>query len=85
MQEMGRCGRNRHSDGSNPTDDFVLIIKLNDHVHMNERIVAEDESSDKESANTIKSCEAVTSKREQMKIQRQELLNVLQLFMLNKD
>ena len=74
-----------HSDGSNPTGDFALTINLSDCAGVNERIFTEGESSDKESASTIESCEAATSKAEQIKIQRQEPLSVLQLLMLNKD
>lgn len=28
IQEMGRCGRSRNNDGSNPTDDFFLFLSL---------------------------------------------------------
>ena len=36
IQEMGRCGRNRNNDGTEPSDDFFLFLSLQDFVYLNE-------------------------------------------------
>ena len=82
---MGRCGRCRQNDGSNPSDVFALILNLNDCVCMNERIFATDSNNDKETANTIRLSEAVIAKKDQMEMQRNDLFQVLKLLHLNKD
>ena len=85
IQEMGRCGRCRQNDGSNPSDLFILILNLNDYIYMNERIFSKDSKPDDETPNTIKLSEAVITKEEQMEAQRNDLLHVLKFLMLNKN
>ena len=38
IQEMGRCGRTRNDDGTNPTDIFFLFLSLQDFIYLNERL-----------------------------------------------
>ena len=85
IQEMGRCGRCRQNDGSNPTDAFVLILNLIDYVYMNERIFAPVSNNDKETPNAVRLSEAVITKKDQMEMQRHDLIQVLKLLYLNKD
>lgn len=52
-QEMGRCGRCRQNDGSNPSDVFASILNLNDRVCMNKRIFSPESNDDKETPNAV--------------------------------
>ena len=38
IKKMGRCGRTRNDDGTNPTDIFFLFLSLQDFIYLNERL-----------------------------------------------
>ena len=46
IQEMGRCGCDRSKELGVVTDVFVVIININDCIHMLERVCAQDETID---------------------------------------
>ena len=64
-QEMGRCGRNRDNNDGDLTDTFILIISLNNHICMFERIFDAKDSFVKESKETLEAFNAVTSRESQ--------------------
>ena len=71
IQEMGRCGRNRINDGTNPTDNYYLFLSLRDFIYLNERLY---ESNDDESINNNA---RVINYEVQRQLQRNNLLKVL--------
>jgi hypothetical protein len=79
IQEMGRCGRNRINDGTNPSDNFHVFVNLNDFIYLNERLyVQEEDDTNRDFASRVIDYD------EQRMMQRKNLLKVLQLFYLKK-
>ena len=78
IQEMGRCGRNRINDGTNPTDNYYLFLSLRDFIYLNERLY---ESNDDESINNNA---RVINYEAQRQLQRNNLLKVLHVIYLNR-
>ena len=77
IQEMGRCGRNRVNDGTNPTDNFYLFLSLRDFTCLNERL---HNSNNDESRNDNS---RVIEFEEQRQLQRNNLLEVTNIICLN--
>ena len=77
IQEMGRCGRNRSNDGTDPTDEFYLFLSLQDFVYLNERLYVENE-------NDIKTHNGrVINYEDQINLQRKNLIKILSFVYLN--
>ena len=77
IQEMGRCGRNRINDGTNPSDEFYLFVSLRDFIYLNERLY---DNNDQES----RSFNArVIDYETQRQLQRKNLLKVIHFIYLN--
>jgi len=70
IQEMGRCGRNRNNDGTNPSDDFILFLSLQDFVYLNERLYDDSDSDDGSGSSRVIDYES------QIQLQERNLLKV---------
>ena len=79
IQEMGRCGRTRSNDGSNPSDDLYLFISLNDFVYLNERLYNSTDNNNRNHNGRVIDYDA------QIQLQRKNLLNVLSFVYLNNN
>jgi superfamily II DNA helicase RecQ len=77
IQEMGRCGRSRHGDGTNPTDDFYLFLSLQDFIYLNERLYDTIEDDVRNDSARVIDYES------QRLLQRRNLLKVVSLIYLN--
>ena len=79
IQEMGRCGRNRSNDGTDPSDNFYLFISLQDFVYLNERLY---NPTDK---NIQQHNGRVIDYATQIILQRKNLIEVLAFVYLNNN
>ena len=79
IQEMGRCGRNQHTNNDHPlVDCYHLITSLSDYVYLNVRLfVLEEPESEIQQETQLFSME------EQRKIQSADLLELLQFMVLD--
>lgn len=83
MQEMGRCGRERH--GQDGGDKYVLVVNLNDCIYLVERIHTKEQKLEKENKAHAKLCKMIISEQDRIKLEKDNLLKVLQLLVLNKN
>ena len=79
IQEMGRCGRNRSNDGTDPSDNFYLFLSLQDFVYLNERLYNPTDN------NTRQHNGRVIDYGSQIQLQRKNLIKVLSFVYLNNN
>lgn len=75
VQELGRCGRGRITASGDHTDNFSLLLSLDDFVYLNQRLYL---PAEKKSPSVIN----ILSKTEEIKLQRSNLLELLKMIVL---